>query len=70
MEKVEELTLHTISQQREIDNIKVRLEEMEAVSVKHNQPNKSQSTIGLVLATFAIFAILVGRGKFTKLIKK
>lgn len=70
LEKVEELTLHTISQQREIDNLKERLEKIESNSVAHNQPPfKSQATNGVLIATFAIFAIVIGRGKFSKLIK-
>ena len=70
LEKVEELTLHTISQQRAIDNLKERLEKIESVSTTNNQFNKSKSNNGLIMATFALFAIIVGRGKFSKLTKK
>lgn len=71
LEKVEELTLHTISQQRELDNLKERLERIESSSITHNQPPiKSQATNGILIATFAIFAIVIGRGSFSKLIKK
>ncbi|MCK9480787.1 MAG: hypothetical protein M0R38_03375 [Bacteroidia bacterium] len=70
LEKVEELTLHTISQQRAIDNLIERLEKIESVSTTHNQPNKSQSSNGLIMATFALLAIIVGRGRFSKLFNK
>ncbi|HCS21313.1 MAG TPA: hypothetical protein DIW47_12260 [Bacteroidetes bacterium] len=71
LEKIEELTLHTISQQREIDNLKDRLEKLETTSVAHNiQPYKSQSMTGVVLAAVAIFAIVIGSGRFSKLSKK
>lgn len=37
LEKVEELTLHTINQQHEIDNLKARLDKLESLTVSdHN----------------------------------
>ena len=70
LEKVEELTLHTISQQRAIDNLIERLEKIESVSTTHNQPNKSQATNGLLIATFATFAFVMGKRRFSKLFNK
>jgi len=71
LEKVEELTLHTISQQKEIDHLKERLEKIESKSVAFNQPPfNSQATNGILIATLAFVAIVIGRGQFSKLIKK
>ncbi|MCO6495877.1 MAG: hypothetical protein J5I91_09390 [Bacteroidetes bacterium] len=65
------LTLHTISQQREIDNLKERLEKIESNSTGYYQISfKSQAENGLLIATLAIFAIVIVKEQILKLIKK
>lgn len=71
LEKIEELTLHTISQQREIDNLMERLEKIESNTLNSNQTSiKSQTPYGLLIGTIVIFVIMIFTRKISKLTKK
>lgn len=69
LEKVEELTLHTINQQYDIDNLKARLDKLESLTVSDTQHNDNKTMAGVLTATLALFVVVIGKNKFFKLIK-
>lgn len=69
LEKVEELTLHTINQQHEIDNLKARLGKLESLTMSDRQHNDNKGMTGILTATLALLVIVIGKNKFFKLIK-
>ncbi len=69
LEKVEELTLHTINQQHEIDNLKARLDKLESLTVSDTQHNDNKTMAGVLTAILALFVVVIGKNKFFKLIK-
>ena len=71
LEKVEELTLYAISQQKEIDCIKKQLQKKETNSTAQIKPRQNNNTTnGFLIATCALFVFIIGRGQFSKLINK